>query len=135
MLQAIQPLGFAPQTSIATQLPASRESVSRFESLLYAPGAKSTATTPAGTIAFNSHPEAASTPAGTSRLRAYADEVSALWRASAQRSEQIMNAPGVSYRDLLMFQREMSSTLVSVELASKTSGMVESGVQTLIQRS
>jgi len=134
-MQAIQPLGYMPQTSTATQLPAARESVARFESLLYAPGATSTAPNPTGAIALGWQPEAGSFAARASRLREYADEISALWRANAQRSEQIMNAPGVSYRDLLMFQREMSSTLVSVELASKTSGMVESGVQTLIQRS
>ena len=133
-MQAIEPLGYVPQTSVTTQLPAARDSVARFENLLYAPGATSAANTH-GTIALSWQTQPANPPAGASRLRAYADEISALWRASAQRSEQMMNAPGVSYRDLLLFQREMSSTLVSVELASKTSGMVESGVQTLIQRS
>jgi hypothetical protein len=126
MPHAIQPLGYAPQSSLAVQLPASRASVARFESLLYAPTTKTSASL---------QPEALKFQDGAARLRAYADEMSALWRANAIKAEQMMNGPSVSYRDLLVFQREIGSTLVSVELASKTSGMVESGVQTLVQRS
>lgn len=145
MTQPLQPLAFVAQSPAVENFApqsASRASVARFENLLYAPvNGQSTLT--ASTV-NGGRPEVVSmgwqsaspntNTAGT-RLRAYADEISALWRASAQKTDQLMNSPNLSYRDLLVFQREISSTLVSVELASKTSGMVESGVQTLIQRS
>jgi hypothetical protein len=137
MSQPLQPLAFVAQNPTAEHVApqfASRESVARFENLLYAP-VTGQSTLMASTV-NGGRPEVVSLgwQSGT-RLRAYADEMSALWRASAQKTEQLMNSPNLSYRDLLVFQREISSTLVSVELASKTSGMVESGVQTLIQRS
>lgn len=136
MSQPLEPLAFVAQSPMATESlappSASRDSVARFETLFYAP-----AHAPTGTdvVSAGWRPGALDANTTGTRLREYADGISALWRASAQRTEQLMNSPNLSYRELLVFQKEISSTLVSVELASKTSGMVESGVQTLIQRS
>lgn len=139
MSTPLEPIAFAvAKPAERTQVPTSvsRESAVRFEKLLYAPIPKAGAIDAASTLLSAGRLGVPFVPnTAAPGLRAYADSISAMWHASAERSARLLDNPQPSYRDLLVFQRDLGATLVSVEIASKTSGIVESGVQTLIQRS
>ncbi|MCW7542115.1 hypothetical protein OOT46_30425 [Aquabacterium sp. A7-Y] len=110
--------------------PGRADAVARFETLLYAPGGATPATTAAldptlsGTALQN-----------TGGVRAWAHGLSQDWRKLESSVARLSATQELSARDLMALQYQVTTASVSLELSSKSAGMVERDVQSLLQRS
>jgi hypothetical protein len=136
MMEFAQQIAFIPQaatTQAAGQAtgPAAAarpDSIARFETLMFAPegAANSTATT---------SPTAAATTGAGGGLQGWAEGVSSQWKGFDDAFQRISTAKDLSPQELLSIQHQLLKASVSLELTSKSAGVVERDIQTLTQRS
>ncbi len=133
-MEFAQQIAFVPQTATTQAAgqgqatgPASAakpDSIARFQTLMFAPeGAANTAATVPAT-------EVAST-----RVQGWAEGVSSHWKGLEQAVQKMTTSQNLSPQELLSMQFEMTKASVSLELTTKSAGMVERNIQTLTQRS
>jgi hypothetical protein len=102
--------------------PAPTDSISRFETLMYTPGSDAAAASPAAT--------------GTqAHLRGALEGLSTQWRGLDQVIARLSKTPELTPKEMMSLQYEMVKASTTLELTSKSAGIVERDVQTLIQRS
>jgi hypothetical protein len=115
-LQAVQEQGLKLD-------PASAQSVARFEQLLYAPRTQSVAASP---VAL---------PGTQGNFVQHLERMSDHWRAGQASIDQLSRKGTISMNELLLIQSELINSTVNVEISSKATDILESGVQSLVQRS
>jgi hypothetical protein len=79
--------------------------------------------------------QTASVEPGTSRLQGWAEGMSEQWKGLDQEIQRISTGRDLTPQELLSLQHRVLTASVSVELTSKSAGIVERDIQTLIQRS
>jgi Type III secretion basal body protein I, YscI, HrpB, PscI len=132
-MEVAQQIAFVPQTAMAQAAgqatgPASAarpDSIARFQTLMFAPE---------GAATNAAMPNAATESTGV-RVQSWAEGVSSQWKGFDQAVQKMMATKDLSPKELLSLQYEMTKASVSLELTSKSAGMVERNVQTLTQRS
>lgn len=129
-MEIAQQIAFVPQaatTQAAGQSggPASAakpDSIARFQTLMFAPeGAATSAAMP--------------TDSASTRVQGWAEGVSSQWRGLEDAVQRMSTTQDLSPSELLSLQYQMMKASVSLELTSKSAGVVERNVQTLTQRS
>lgn len=132
-MEMAQQIAFVPQTTtaqaagqIAGPSSAARpDSIARFQTLMFAPeGAASAAATPT-----------ANTPGAGAQAQGWLEGVSSQWKGFDQVVQKMTATKDLSPQELLSLQYQMVKASVSLELTSKSAGVVERDIQTLIQRS
>jgi type III secretion system YscI/HrpB-like protein len=136
VIESAQKIAFLPQPATVQsagqgQGPsvARPDSVARFEVLMFAPGGTSNASTPA------TPQTTAPAEPGRGRLQGWVEDMSAQWKGVDQEIARMTTAKDMSPQELLSLQHKVLTASVSVELTSKSAGIVERDIQTLIQRS
>jgi hypothetical protein len=129
-MEIAQQIAFVPQTATAQAAgqatgPASAakpDSIARFQTLMFAPEGTATGT---------------ATAADTTgaRVQGWAESMSSQWKGFDQVVQQMQTAKDLSPRELLSLQYQMMKASVSIELTSKSAGVVERDIQALTQRS
>ncbi len=99
------------------------DSIGRFEQLMFAPeGAAASSVSSASSIAGG-------------RLQGWAEGMSSQWHGLDQAMQKMATTKDMSPQELLSMQYQMVKASVSLELTSKSAGVVERDIQTLTQRS
>jgi hypothetical protein len=132
-MEVAQQIAFVPQTATAqaagqatgSASAARPDSIARFQTLMFAP--EDAATNAA-------MPDAATDNTGV-RVQGWAEGMSSQWKGFDQAVQKMMATKDLSPKELLSLQYQMMKASVSLELTSKSAGMVERNVQTLTQRS
>ncbi|HEY5808826.1 MAG TPA: hypothetical protein VIT67_12705 [Povalibacter sp.] len=109
--------------------PASAASVARFEQLMYAPDA-SRAHLSSAPHAIG-HVERTS---GIGNLLQVVEQMSGKWHASQKAVDQLANRGTLNMGELMLLQRELLNSTVNVEISSKATGLLENGVQSIMNR-
>jgi hypothetical protein len=133
-MEIAQQIAFVPQTATAqaagqTGGPASAakpDSIARFQTLMFAPEGAA-----AGTATMS---PAAADGAGA-RVQGWAEGMSSQWKGLDEAVQKMSTTQDLSPKELLSMQYQMVKASVSLELTSKSAGVVERDVQTLTQRS
>jgi Type III secretion basal body protein I, YscI, HrpB, PscI len=134
-MEFAQQIAFVPQTATAQAAgqatgPSSAarpDSIARFQTLMFAPeGAATSAAMPSG---------AADTSGASVRVQGWAEGMSSQWKGFDEAMQKMAATKDLSPKELLSLQYQLMKTSVSLELTSKSAGMVERNVQTLTQRS
>jgi hypothetical protein len=112
---------FVPNATAQTNSPqaAAAQSVARFQELLYNPAA---------------HAGGASLPGTSGDFLSYLEQMSSRWRAGQDSIEQLSRKGTLSMNELIKVQTELVNSTVNVEISSKATGIIESSVQSLVQR-
>jgi hypothetical protein len=120
---------FAPNSAVQNFStptdPAAAQSVARFEQLMYVPESGSRAAAAGG---------AASQVHSQGDVLKYVEQMSSRWRAGQDAIEQLSRKGTLTMNELLLVQAELVSSTVNVEISSKATDILESGVQALVQR-
>jgi type III secretion system YscI/HrpB-like protein len=131
-MEIAQQIAFVPQAATTQAAgqgqaagPASAakpDSIARFQTLMFAPeGAATSVTIP--------------TDDASTRVQGWAEGVSSQWRGLEDAVQRMSTTQDLSPSELLSLQYQMMKASVSLELTSKSAGVVERNVQTLTQRS
>jgi type III secretion system YscI/HrpB-like protein len=136
MMEFAQSIAFVPQPAAAqgvgpaggSQSAARPDSIARFQTLMFAPeGVANSAATTA--------PAAGNTGAGAAgRVQGWAEGVSAQWKGFDEAIQRMTTTQALTPQELLAMQHQLLKASVSLELTSKSAGVVERDIQTLIQR-
>jgi hypothetical protein len=135
-MEFAQQIAFVPQTATTQAAgqasgPAAAarpDSIARFQTLMFAPeGAAGSSATMSST--------AASTPGAAGGLQGWAEDVSSQWKSFDDAFQRVSTAKDLSPQELLAIQHQLLKASVSLELTSKSAGVVERDIQTLTQRS
>ncbi|HEU4652649.1 MAG TPA: hypothetical protein VFS47_01610 [Steroidobacteraceae bacterium] len=113
---------FAPNAAASsnTLQPASAQSVAHFQALLYNPTAL------ANGISVQ--------PVNGGAFLNYIEKMSSRWRAGQDAIEQLSRKGTLSMGELIKVQTELVNATVNVEISSKATGILESSIQSLVQR-
>jgi hypothetical protein len=135
VIEVAQQIAFLPQAGVVQATGqgqgssvAKPDSVARFEVLMFKPDGANSAVNPT-TL------QTASVEPGTSRLQGWAEGMSEQWKGLDQEIQRISTGRDLTPQELLSLQHRVLTASVSVELTSKSAGIVERDIQTLIQRS
>jgi Type III secretion basal body protein I, YscI, HrpB, PscI len=131
-MEIAQQIAFVPQTATTQAAgqgqatgPASAakpDSIARFQTLMFAPeGAASSATMLAD--------------GANTGVQGWAEGVSSQWRGLDEAVQKMSTTQDLSPKELLSMQYQIMKASVSLELTSKSAGVVERDIQTLTQRS
>jgi hypothetical protein len=129
-MELAQQIAFVPQTATAqaagqTAGPSSAarpDSIARFQTLMYAPEGTASA---AATV---------NTPGAGAHMQGWLESVSSQWNGLDQSIQRMSSPNGLTPQELLSLQYQVLKASVSLELTSKSAGVVERDIQTLIQR-
>ena len=126
---AMPELTFAPQgaANAAQPMPATPDSVARFEQLMYAPSGSANVQPAANGLL--------TAQVGESRLQVHLQRLSDRWEAGQVTLQKFTGNAEFTTKDLIQTQMQMISCALDVELSAKCAGIFENGVQTLTQRS
>jgi hypothetical protein len=105
--------------------PAAAGSVARFEQLLYAPDA--------GGVR-HAAPTTVEPFRGASSVLQLVDQMSDKWRAGQRAITDFASKGTLSMSELILVQKEMINSTVNVEISSKATDLLESGVQSIMNR-
>jgi type III secretion system YscI/HrpB-like protein len=135
VIESAQQIAFLPQAGTVQATGqgqgssvARPDSVARFEVLMFAPDGVGNTATPAAL-------EATSMGSTSGRFQGWVEDMSNQWKGFDQEIQRMTTAKDLSPQELLSLQHKVLNASVAVELTSKSAGIVERDIQTLIQRS